>query len=128
MKILPEDIAAKKTLYTGAEVLVHPECPASVTTLADKVLSTEGICRYVQASGAKEFIIGTEIGILHRLKKENPEKTFYPVSEKASCPNMKLTTLEKILWSLRKWSTKSLCSPVSCARQEKVSKMIDYKL
>lgn len=100
VKILPEDIAKKRALYNNAEVLVHPECPASVTSLADKVLSTEGICRYVSASEAGEFIIGTEIGILHRLKKENSGKSFYPVSERATCPNMKLTTLEKVLWSL----------------------------
>ena len=100
VKILPEDIEMKRTLYMDAEVLVHPECTPGVTRLADKVLSTEGMCRYARATEAKEFIIGTEIGILHRLKKENPEKSFYPVSERAVCPNMKLTTLEKVLWSL----------------------------
>jgi quinolinate synthase len=100
VKILPEDIAMKRALYHDTEVIVHPECPASVTSLADQVLSTEGMCHYVSASEAREFIIGTEIGILHRLKKENPGKFFYPVSERAVCPNMKLTTLEKVLWSL----------------------------
>ena len=99
VKILPEDIATKRAHYPGAEVLVHPECTPAVTGLADKVLSTEGMCRYIKASSAKEFIIGTEIGILHRLKKENPEKSLYPVSERAVCPNMKLTTLEMVLWS-----------------------------
>jgi quinolinate synthase len=129
VKILPEDIALKKTLYNGAEVLVHPECPASVTSLADKVLSTEGICRYVQASGAKEFIIGTEIGILHRLKKENPEKTFYPASERASCPNMKLTTLEKILWSLEEMEHEVTVLPGIMRKARKsLQRMIDYKL
>ena len=58
------------------------------------------MCRFVSTSGAKEFIIGTEIGILHRLKKENPGKVFYPGSDRLVCPNMKLTTLEKVLWSL----------------------------
>ncbi|HVO67619.1 MAG TPA: quinolinate synthase NadA [Syntrophales bacterium] len=99
VKILPEDIAAKRALHKGAEVIVHPECTPAVTGVADKVLSTEGMCRYVKASQAKEFIIGTEVGILHRLKKENPDKFFYPASEKAVCPNMKLTTLEKVLWA-----------------------------
>ena len=99
VKILPEDIAAKRALHKGAEVIVHPECTPAVTGVADKVLSTEGMCRYVKASQAKEFIIGTEVGILHRLKKENPDKCFYPASEKAVCPNMKLTTLEKVLWA-----------------------------
>jgi len=81
-------------------VLVHPECRAAVTDMADKVLSTEGMIRYVGTASAKEFIIGTEVGILHRLGKENPGKIFYPLSEAAVCPNMKKTTLEKVLWSL----------------------------
>jgi quinolinate synthase len=100
VKILPEDIEMKRALYVNAEVIVHPECTPGVTGLADRVLSTEGMCRYVRAADAKEFIVGTEVGILHRLKKENPDKHFYPVSERAVCPNMKLTTPEKILWSL----------------------------
>jgi quinolinate synthase len=129
VKILPEDIAAKRALYHGAEVLVHPECPANITSAADKVLSTEGICRYVLDSSAKEFIIGTEIGILHRLKKENPEKMFYPVSERASCPNMKLTTLEKILWSLEEMEHEVTVPPDIMRRARKsLQRMIDYKL
>ncbi len=100
LKILPEDIARKKALYKNAEVLVHPECPPGITALADQVLSTEGMCRYIKESKAREFIIGTEIGILHRMKKENPDKIFYPASDRATCPNMKRTTLEKVLWSL----------------------------
>lgn len=100
MKMLPEDIAKKRALHMEAEVIVHPECPASITSLADHVLSTEGMCNYIKASKAGEFIIGTETGILHRMRKENPGKLFYPVSERVTCPNMKLTTLEKISWAL----------------------------
>lgn len=81
-------------------MIVHPECTPQVIALADKVLSTGGMCRYSKESKASEIIVGTEVGILYRLRKENPEKTFYPASELAVCPNMKLTTLEKILWSL----------------------------
>ncbi|MFH1335067.1 MAG: quinolinate synthase NadA [Candidatus Zixiibacteriota bacterium] len=99
-RILAEDILKKKAQYPKAEVLVHPECTPDVIAMADKVFSTTGICRYAQESGSEEFIIGTEIGILHRLKKENPEKHFYPASELAECSNMKLINLEKILWSL----------------------------
>ncbi len=129
VRILPDDIAAKRALHPDAEVLVHPECPASITSVADKVLSTEGICRYVQESPAKEFIIGTEIGILHRLKKENPGKTFYPVSERASCPNMKLTTLEKILWSLEEMEHEVTVPPDIMRKARKsLQAMIDYKL
>jgi len=100
-RILPEDILKKKALYPKAEVLVHPECIPEVIAMADKVLSTTGICKYAKESNSEEFIIGTEIGILHKLKKENPGKRFYPASELADCPNMKLNNLEKILWSLQ---------------------------
>lgn len=99
-RILAEDILKKKALYPKAEVLVHPECTPDVIAMADKVLSTTGICRYAKESNSEEFIIGTEIGILHRLKKENPQKQFYPASILAECANMKLNNLEKLLWSL----------------------------
>jgi quinolinate synthase len=100
VRILPEHILRQKKLHPKAEVIVHPECTPQVIALADKVLSTGGMCRYSKESKASEIIVGTEVGILYRLRKENPEKTFYPASELAVCPNMKLTTLEKILWSL----------------------------
>ncbi|NIM98753.1 MAG: quinolinate synthase NadA [candidate division Zixibacteria bacterium] len=99
-RILAEDILKKKAQYPKAEVLVHPECTPDVIAMANKVLSTSGICRYAKESNSEEFIIGTEIGILQRLKKENPGKKFYPASDLADCPNMKLNNLEKILWSL----------------------------
>jgi quinolinate synthase len=99
-RILAEDILKKKALYPKAEVLVHPECTPDVIAMADKVLSTSGICKYAKESNSEEFIIGTEIGILHRLQKESPNKKFYPASILSDCPNMKLNNLEKILWSL----------------------------
>jgi quinolinate synthase len=86
-------------------VLIHPECPKPACDAADAVLSTGGMCRYVQTRSETEFIIGTEIGILHRLRKENPEKTFHPLIEQAICPDMKRITLEKVLLSLRDMST-----------------------
>jgi quinolinate synthase len=99
-RILAEDILKKKAQHPKAEVLVHPECTADVIAMADKVLSTSGICRRAKESDSEEFIIGTEIGILHRLERESPQKKFYPASNLADCPNMKLNNLEKILWSL----------------------------
>lgn len=99
-RILAEDVLKKKAQYPKAEVLVHPECTPDVIAMADAVLSTSGICRRAKESEAQEFIIGTEVGILHRLEKENPAKKFYPASELAECSNMKLNNLEKILWSL----------------------------
>jgi len=100
VKILPEHIKKQRKLHPNAEVMVHPECTPPVIALADIVLSTGGMCKYARTSKAKEIIVGTEVGLLHRLKKENPDKMFFPASELAVCPNMKLTTLEKVLWSL----------------------------
>jgi len=99
-KILPEHIIQRKEEYPEAKVVVHPECRPEVIALADAVLSTGGIIRFARESNAEQIIIGTEIGIIHRLKKDNPEKLFVPLSEQAICPNMKKITLEKILWSL----------------------------
>lgn len=100
VRILSGDIERQKKKYPGAEVIVHPECTPEVISLSDRVLSTEGMCKYIKESSALEIIVGTEIALLHRLRKENPDKKFYPASELAICPSMKLTTLEKILWSL----------------------------
>ncbi|OGO19921.1 MAG: quinolinate synthase [Chloroflexi bacterium RBG_16_50_9] len=100
VRIQPEDITGLKARYPGARVLVHPECRPEVIALADEVLSTGGMIRFARETDAKEIIVGTEVGIIHRLSKENPGKSFIPVSQKAVCPNMKLITLEKVLWSL----------------------------
>ena len=100
VKILPEAIVWQKRVHPKAEVIVHPECTPEVIALADQVLSTEGMRRYARESNAGEIIVGTEIGILYRLQKENPKKRFYAASELATCPTMKLTNLEKVLWSL----------------------------
>jgi quinolinate synthase len=100
VRILPENIIQAKRLHPQAKVLVHPECKPDLTALADLVASTEKMCSYVKNTPEAEFIIGTEIGIIHRLKKENPGKNFYPATDKAVCPNMKRINLEKVLWSL----------------------------
>ena len=99
-RILPEELERVRAAHPQAKVLMHPEAPAESVRLADYVGSTTGILRYCRESDAKEFIIGTENGILHRLKKENPGKYFYPASMLGDCPNMKLNTLEKMVWSL----------------------------
>jgi quinolinate synthase len=99
-RILPEYILELKQQYPQAKVVVHPECRPEVIALADEALSTTGICRYAQREDVSQLIVGTEIGVIHRLKKENPGKQFIPISEQAICPDMKLITLEKILWSL----------------------------
>jgi quinolinate synthase len=98
--IRPERIRELRQEYPQAKVVVHPECTPEVIALADEALSTGGMCRYAQRDEVREMIVGTEVGIIHRLKKENPGKRFIPVSEQAICPDMKLITLENILRSL----------------------------
>lgn len=101
IRIQPQHITNLRQEYPQAKVVVHPECRPEVIALADEVLSTGGLCRYASRSEVKEVIVGTEIGIIHRLRKENPGKKFIPASEQAVCPRMKLITLEGILWSLQ---------------------------
>ncbi len=103
-KIQADDIISLKKKYSHAKVIVHPECRPEVIELADEAMSTGGIIQFAQTTTATDIIIGTEIGILHRLKKENPGKNFIAASKRAICPNMKKITLEKILWSLEELS------------------------
>lgn len=91
-----EEVLAARQAHPNAVLLVHPECRPEVVDLADEVLSTSGMLRFAKASSAKEFIIGTEEGILYRLKKENPDKTFYSLGSLKTCVNMKLTRLEDV--------------------------------
>ena len=100
VRITPERMEELRQEYPQAKIVVHPECRPEVIALADEVLSTGGMCRYARREGLREMIVGTEMGIIYRLRKENPGKRFIPVSEQAICPNMKLITLEKVLWSL----------------------------
>ncbi len=81
---------------------MHPECGCLTKSmhLADKIMSTEGMTRYVKESPAKEFIVATETGILHRMRKDNPGKLFIPASPQAVCSFMKMNTLEKVVRSL----------------------------
>jgi quinolinate synthase len=97
--ITTTELSEIKEKHPKAEILVHPECQPEVIAIADHAFSTNGMVTYVKESPKKEFIIGTEKGLCYRLEKENPGKKFYPVSS-AICPNMKKTTLEKVLKSL----------------------------
>ncbi len=96
----PEDIQHLKTIYPEAKVMVHPECTMETQKTADFVGSTSKMCEYAQRSTAKTFIVGTENGILYRLKRENPTKQFIMAYEDAICPTMKLNTLERLRASL----------------------------
>jgi quinolinate synthase len=96
-----DEVRAARAEHPNAEVLVHPECPPQVIDQADFVYSTAGMGRHAKASAAKEFIIGTEVGMIYRLKKDNPEKEFYPLSKDAICHNMKKTDLAQVLRALQ---------------------------
>ncbi|MBN1257482.1 MAG: quinolinate synthase NadA [Planctomycetes bacterium] len=99
-RIFPEHVELEKEKHPEALFVAHPECRPAVLEMADHIASTTGILRYCHENPATEFIIGTEIGLLHRLRIENPGKKFYPASPVSDCPNMKLITLEKIAWCL----------------------------
>ena len=95
-----DNVNEAKEKHPDAIVIVHPECTEQAKGCADEMLSTGQMLKFAKKNPAKRFIIGTETGIIHTLKKQNPNKEFIPVSIKALCPNMKKITLEKILWSL----------------------------
>lgn len=95
-KITKADIEEARRAHPSALVLVHPECSKEVREAADEKLSTGGMCAFARESKVREFIVGTEPGILHRLRNENPDAKFYPVREDAVCADMKLTTLESL--------------------------------
>jgi len=94
--ILARDVREKKKMYPEAEVWVHPECRPEVIDLADKVLSTGKMVKEARLTEAGEVIIGTEAGIIYRLKHENPAKNFYPAHDLAFCANMKKINLRKV--------------------------------
>ena len=94
-------IEEARAKYPGAPVMVHPECNKEVRDAADQCLSTGGMCKWAKESDAKTILVGTELGICHRLRKENPDKEFIPVAEHLICPNMKKTTLVKLRDCLR---------------------------
>ncbi|HWR88717.1 MAG TPA: quinolinate synthase NadA, partial [Dissulfurispiraceae bacterium] len=87
--------------HPGALFMAHPECRLEVLDLADHVTSTSGMLRFAGESSAREFIVGTELGLMHRLKKENPGKVFHPLRKDMICPNMKKTTLKSVLLAMK---------------------------
>lgn len=109
--IKPEDIMKKIDTLKNAEFVIHPECSCTTPMLYDvasgnykgrpaKILSTEGMMNYVRESTSKQFVVATETGILYRMQKQNPGKTFVPASDKAECQYMKMITLDKVYRSL----------------------------
>src|ERR1700674_2091518 len=123
----PEDIRIQRAAHPGAEFLIHPECGCATSVVEAvsagdvdpagvQILSTEGMIRRPRISDNDEFIVATEVGILHRLRRENPKKTFYPANPKAVCAFMKVTTLPKVLSSLQRMEHRITVAPAIAAR------------
>jgi quinolinate synthase len=100
-RVRPEDITTARKEHPKALVMAHPECRLDVLEMADHVTSTSGMLRFANTSPEKEFIVGTEIGLLYRLRKENPDKVFYPLRKDMVCPTMKKTTLNSVFRALK---------------------------
>ena len=100
-RVTLEDVKKARAEHPNAVLMAHPECRIEVLDMADHVTSTSGMLRFAASSSAKEFIAGTEVGLLYRLRKENPDKVFYPLRKDMICPNMKRTTLKSVLRALK---------------------------
>jgi quinolinate synthase len=98
------DVKKAKADHPDALFMAHPECPPEVLAIADAVESTSGMLRFAKASDRNEFIVGTEVGLLHAIQQQNPEKVFYALSSKAICPDMKRIGLEDIVHCLENCS------------------------
>ncbi len=100
-RVSVDDVKKARADHPKALFMAHPECRLDVLEIADHVTSTSGMLRFAKASSEKEFIVGTEIGLLYRLRKENTDKVFYPLREDMVCPEMKKTTLKSLLKALK---------------------------
>lgn len=123
----PEDIAKQRAKHPGAEFLIHPECGCATSVveavsagdidpIGVQILSTEGMIKRPRISDGSEFIVATETGILHRLRRENPTKRFYAANTDAVCAFMKVTTLPKVLHSLQAMQHRITVPPDIAAR------------
>jgi len=102
VQVTMDDVRHARAEHPRAQFVVHPECPPEIQDQADHITSTSGMLRYCKESPHREFIIGTEEGLLHRLRKENPDKQFFLLSRKMVCPNMKRTHLPSVLTAMEK--------------------------
>lgn len=126
-KILPEHIAAARKKHPQAVVVVHPECRPETIAAADAAFSTSGMMKFAKETPANEILVGTEVGMLYPLRQNNPDKLFFPVLEQAVCPNMKLTTLEKVLWALEELKNEiTVPTDIAARARGAVEKMLMY--
>ena len=124
----PEDVQVLETKHPDAIVMVHPECTVEMQNVADFVGSTSQMCRYARERNAETIIVATEEGIMHRLRKENPGKQFILAYEDAVCPNMKLTTLERLYTALKEEKhVVTVPEPVAKRARKALEKMFELK-
>jgi quinolinate synthase len=120
------DVEKAREAHPNAKVVVHPECRPEVSAAADAVESTSGMIRFCREDDSREYLIGTELGMLYRLGQDCPGKIFYPVTEVSVCQNMKMTTLDKVLAALRSESPVVSVDPETRAKALKaVQRMIE---
>jgi len=124
----PEDVHILKTKGPEAKVMVHPECTFEMQKTADFVGSTSQMCRYAKECNAKTFIVGTEEGILHRLRKDNPQKKFILAYEEAVCPTMKLNTLDRLYVALKEEKyVVTVPEPIARQARKALERMFELK-
>jgi quinolinate synthase len=132
----PEDIRLQRSLHPAAEFLIHPECGCSTSVLEAmsagdidpigvQILSTEGMIKRPALSPNDEFIVATEVGILHRLRRENPSKRFFAANDRAVCAYMKVTTLPKVRQSLLDMTHRiTVPAPIAARARRAIERMI----
>lgn len=104
-RITKVDVVNARKAHPDALLMAHPECRIEVLESADHVTSTSGMLRFAKSSDAREFVVGTEVGLMYRLRKENPDKIFHAMRSDMVCPNMKKTTLNSVLAALKEMKT-----------------------
>ncbi len=126
-RISPREILDLKAAHPQALAIAHPECPKPVRVVSDHILSTGQMCKFVRENPAMEFIVATEEGLIYRLRKDNPQKTFYRVSPFAVCPNMKRITLEKVYFALRDMKTAiRVEEPIASLARRSIEQMLAW--
>jgi quinolinate synthase len=126
-RISKEEVLTAKRKFPEALLLVHPECRPEVIDIADAILSTSGMIKFARESNAKTFLIGTEEGIIYRLKKENPNKEFYSAGTPKICSNMKLTHLKDVYDALKEEKNEiNLPANIIKASKKALEEMLKY--
>lgn len=129
MRIKPDYIERKKREYPDAVVIAHPECRPEVVAMSDFSLSTGAMLRFARETDAKQIIVATELGIIHRLQKENPEKQFIPISEQAFCTTMKMIELDDVIRALENNETEIILDKKTIEKAKKpIVRMIEKDL